>query len=49
MLDLLRRPGCRLPDRLDTESQGVRVDMVHDTAPIRSAVIIDYEHGQPAT
>ena len=49
MLDLLRRRGCRLPGRLDTEIQGVRVDMVYDTAPIRSVVTIDYEHGQPAT
>jgi hypothetical protein len=47
MLDLLRRRGYRLPDRLDTEIQGVRVEMVYDTAPIRSVVIIDYEHGQP--
>ena len=49
MLELLRRRGCRLPGRLDTEIQRVRVDMVYDTAPIRSVVIIDYEHGQPAT
>jgi hypothetical protein len=47
MLDLLRRRGCRLPGRRDTEIQGVRVDMVDDTAPIRSVVIIGYEHGQP--
>jgi hypothetical protein len=49
MLDLRRRPGCRLPGRLDTESQGVRVDMVYGTAPIRSVGIVDDEHGQPAT
>jgi hypothetical protein len=46
LLNLLRQRGYRLPDRVDTEIQGVRVDMVYDTAPIRSAVILDYEHEQ---
>jgi hypothetical protein len=47
LLNLLQRHGCRLPDRLDAEIQGIRVDMVYDSAPIRSVVILDYEHGQP--
>jgi superfamily II DNA/RNA helicase len=47
LLSLLQRHGYRLPDRVDAEIQGVRVDMVYDSAPIRSAVILDYEHGQP--
>ncbi len=46
VLELLRQKGCRLPDRLDADIQGVHVDMVYDTAPIRSVVVIDYAHGQ---
>jgi superfamily II DNA/RNA helicase len=46
LLELVREHGMRLPDRVGAEVDGIRVDLVYDTAPVPSAVVVDYVHGE---
>jgi hypothetical protein len=45
LLRLLRELGLRLPDRVEAEIDGVPVDLVYDSVPMRSVVLIDDDHG----
>jgi hypothetical protein len=47
LLDSIRRANGRRPDQLGADIDGVRVDMVYELAPARTAVVIDVGHGVP--
>jgi superfamily II DNA/RNA helicase len=46
LLELVREQGLRLPDRVGAEVDGIRVDLVYDSAPVPSVVVVDYMHGE---
>ncbi|NEE01152.1 DEAD/DEAH box helicase [Phytoactinopolyspora halotolerans] len=44
VLEIVRESGARRPDRIDSEVDGVQVDLVYETAAVPSVVVIDTEH-----
>jgi hypothetical protein len=42
---MLSEQGCRLPDRVGAEVDGVQADLIYENAQMRSVVLVDYEHG----
>jgi len=45
LLALVHQQGLRPPDRVSAEISGVRVDLVYETGPVKSVVLVDYSHG----